>query len=101
MFLISFLLNLTAINLFYLGPGTHDLTYSRKNKMSQRQKRNRVHQGTQTEEIYFSDYHNSRLAHLQMNGEGEYYEEQGQLYERLLKAEEVRKGAPAVSYILL
>ncbi|KAJ8308168.1 hypothetical protein KUTeg_013042 [Tegillarca granosa] len=72
------------------SPGTHDLTYSRKNKMSQRQKRNRVHQGTQTEEIYFSDYHNSRLAHLQMNGEGEYYEEQGQLYERLLKAEEAR-----------
>ncbi|KAK3092337.1 hypothetical protein FSP39_001507 [Pinctada imbricata] len=38
------------------GPSPHqDLTYSSKRKMSQRQKRNRVHVGTQTEEAYFTD----------------------------------------------
>lgn len=50
--------------------------------MSQRQKKTRVHQGTQTEEIYFSDYG-------QMNGEGEFYDEHNTLYTRLLKTEEV------------
>ena len=52
--------------------------------MSQRQKRNRVHVGTQTEEIYFSD------LGRQMNGNGEFYEGDELLYERLVKAEEVR-----------
>ncbi|XP_052105523.1 ras guanyl-releasing protein 3-like isoform X1 [Mytilus californianus] len=65
------------------GPGHQDLTYSTKRKMSQRQKKTRVHQGTQTEEIYFSDYG-------QMNGEGEFYDEHNTLYTRLLKTEEAR-----------
>ncbi|XP_021373157.1 ras guanyl-releasing protein 3-like isoform X2 [Mizuhopecten yessoensis] len=69
------------------GTPTQELTYSSKRKMSQRQKRNRVHQGTQTEEIYFMDY---QMRNSHMNGDGEYYEEQGQLYDRLLKAEEAR-----------
>ena len=75
--------HLLIILIAVLSGPNQDLTYSSKRKMSQRQKKTRVHQGTQTEEIYFSDY-----GH--MNGEGEYYDEHSTLYTRLLKAEEVR-----------
>ena len=51
--------------------------------MSQRQKRTRVHRGTQTEEQYFQD-----PLPRELNGEGEYYGDRG-TQERLLKAEEV------------
>ena len=51
--------------------------------MSQRQKRTRVHRGTQTEEMYFVD----PLPH-ELTEDGEYYGGR-ELHERLLKAEEV------------
>ena len=62
-----------------LGSGSQDLSYSTKRKMSQRQKRTRVHRGTQTEECYFVD------PLPDIGEEGDYRE----LHERLLKAEEV------------
>ncbi|KAL5009235.1 hypothetical protein ScPMuIL_014816 [Solemya velum] len=67
--------------------GPEQLTYSSKRKMSQRQRRTRVNQSTQTEEIYFQQ---AMRNQCELNGDGEYYEEQAQLYERLLKAEEAR-----------
>jgi hypothetical protein len=67
--------HLLIILIAVLSGPNQDLTYSSKRKMSQRQKKTRVHQGTQTEEIYFSDY-----GH--MNGEGEYYDEHSTLYTR-------------------
>lgn len=63
-----------------LGSGSQDLSYSTKRKMSQRQKRTRVHRGTQTEECYFLDPLPQELE------EGGEFKE---LRERLLKAEEV------------
>lgn len=71
---------------FILFQGPEQLTYSSKRKMSQRQRRTRVNQSTQTEEIYFQQ---AMRNQCELNGDGEYYEEQAQLYERLLKAEEV------------
>ena len=65
------------------GSGSQDLSYSTKRKMSQRQKRTRVHRGTQTEEQYFQD-----PLPRELNGEGEYYGDRGS-QERLLN-EEVR-----------
>ncbi|XP_060585594.1 ras guanyl-releasing protein 3-like isoform X2 [Ruditapes philippinarum] len=62
------------------GSGSQDLSYSTKRKMSQRQKRTRVHRGTQTEECYFVD------PLPDIGEEGDYRE----LHERLLKAEEAR-----------
>lgn len=56
------------------------MSYSTKRKMSQRQKRTRVHRGTQTEECYFVDPLPGELGE-----DGDYRE----LHERLLKAEEV------------
>ena len=82
--------------MYFVGPSPHqDLTYSSKRKMSQRQKRNRVHVGTQTEEIYFSD------LGRQMNGNGEFYEGDELLYERLVKAEEVRTTTTNINIALL
>lgn len=63
------------------GSGGQDLSYSTKRKMSQRQKRTRVHRGTQTEECYLVDPLPSELG-----DENEYKE----LHQRLLKAEEAR-----------
>ncbi|WAR20519.1 GRP1-like protein [Mya arenaria] len=63
------------------GSGSQDLSYSSKRKMSQRQKRTRVHRGTQTEECYFVDPFPRELE------EGGDFRE---LHERLLKAEEAR-----------
>ena len=57
----------------------------------QRQRRSRVHQSTQTEDIYFADLANPKQRQHscpELNGDG-YYHEKDQLYERLLKAEEV------------
>ena len=51
--------------------------------MSQRQKRTRVHRGTQTEEQYFQD-----PLPRELNGNDEYYGERGP-QERLQIAEEV------------
>lgn len=64
------------------GSGSQDLSYSTKRKMSQRQKRTRVHRGTQTEEQYFQD-----PLPRELNGNDEYYGERGP-QERLQIAEE-------------
>ena len=69
---------------FCPGSGGQDLSYSTKRKMSQRQKRTRVHRGTQTEEIYFMD-----PLPRELTEDSEYYGGR-ELHERLLKAEEVR-----------
>ncbi|KAK3593445.1 hypothetical protein CHS0354_020210 [Potamilus streckersoni] len=75
------------------GSGSQDLSYSTKRKMSQRQKRSRVHRGTQTEESYFLP-----PAQSEMNGEyGEYYEG---LHERLLKAEESQTSHEEVQLVI-
>jgi len=70
---------LESLELSMLGSG-QDLSYSTKRKMSQRQKRTRVHRGTQTEECCFVDPLPGGLD------DSDYRE----LHERLLKAEEVR-----------
>ena len=77
------------------GVAVHEMTLSAKRKISQRQKRSSpshaLEQSTQTEEVVrrtgsFPDTQGHRDVSLV---DGEFYEEQSLLYERLLKAEEV------------
>ena len=77
------------------GVAVHEMTLSAKRKISQRQKRSSpshaLEQSTQTEEVIrrtgsFRDGQGHREVSLV---DGEFYEEQSLLYERLLKAEEV------------
>lgn len=91
--------------IFTLSPGVgpHDLTLTAKRKISQRhQKRSSpshvCQQSTQTEGVMMRRTSslkviNSSSSHSHRDCaiiDGEYYEEQALLYERLLKAEEVR-----------
>ena len=89
-------MKLSNCSVLLLGSGSQDLSYSTKRKMSQRQKRTRVHRGTQTEEQYFQD-----PLPRELNGEGEYYGDRGP-QERLVKAEEVSMvKCPKISNIFL
>ncbi|XP_052275428.1 ras guanyl-releasing protein 3-like isoform X4 [Dreissena polymorpha] len=72
------------------GSGSQDLSYSSKRKMSQRQKRTRVHRGTQTEECYFD------VFPRELEEGGEFRE----LHERLSKAEEARDKLKAENEML-
>jgi hypothetical protein len=84
----------------HTGVGSHEMTLAAKRKISQRQKRaspsyssEHSSQATQTDDIIrraasFRDAHGGHREVTMVDGE--FYEEQSLLYERLLKAEEVR-----------
>ncbi|XP_076463692.1 ras guanyl-releasing protein 3-like isoform X1 [Babylonia areolata] len=79
------------------GVTVHEMTLSAKRKISQRQKRSSpshvLEQSTQTDEVQrrTNSFRNTQ-GHREVSlVDGEFYEEQSLLYERLLKAEEARE----------